>query len=221
MSPERKLFIVISSDKGLCGGIHSSVSKATRRAIAGGEHGAKDDSPIIVIGDKSKAQLSRALGNNLALTFNQIGRDIPTFADAAGVADLIIKSGVKYDAITIVYNKFVSAISYEPAFVDVLNEETLRESRTCLSVASEITGSVTDRFEKRDSRLMRWRMTRQRIWPSFLSPMPSTLLLSKDMPLNSVLGMHISGFSLLSGVLSTRIFLAATPWTMHLKMPRT
>jgi len=33
--PKRKLFVVISSDKGLCGGIHSSVSKATRRAIAG------------------------------------------------------------------------------------------------------------------------------------------------------------------------------------------
>lgn len=28
-----KLFIVISSDKGLCGGIHSSISKATRRTF--------------------------------------------------------------------------------------------------------------------------------------------------------------------------------------------
>lgn len=84
----------------------------------------------MVIGDKSKAQLSRALGNNLALTFNQIGRDIPTFADAAGVADLIIKSGVEYDSVAIVYNKFVSAISYEPAIMEVLNEEQLKESRT-------------------------------------------------------------------------------------------
>lgn len=91
----------------------------------------------MVIGDKSKAQLSRALGNNLALTFNQIGRDIPTFADAAGVADLIIKSGVEYDSVAIVYNKFVSAISYEPAIMEVLNEEQLKQSRTFLpSVAS-------------------------------------------------------------------------------------
>ena len=54
----------------------------------------------MVIGDKSKAQLSRALpSNNLQLTFNQIGRDIPiTFADAAGVADLIIQSGMKYNS---------------------------------------------------------------------------------------------------------------------------
>jgi len=124
---KRKLFLVISSDKGLCGGIHSSVSKATRRAFVEDKN-LESDSPIMVVGDKSKAQLSRALPNNLALTFNQIGRDVPTFADAAGVADLIMTSGVKYDSITIVYNKFVSAISYEPATVEVSGENALKES---------------------------------------------------------------------------------------------
>jgi len=125
---KRKLFIVVSSDKGLCGGIHSSVSKATRRVLADTEKPVDADSPIMVIGDKSKAQLARALGKNLALTFNQIGRDIPTFADAAGVADLIVKSGVEYDSIAIVYNRFVSAISYEAGIVEVANENTFKES---------------------------------------------------------------------------------------------
>lgn len=143
---KRKLFIVISSDKGLCGGIHSAVSKATRRIIAGGEGGASPDSPIMVVGDKSKAQLSRALGGHLTLTFNQIGRDIPTFADAAGVADLIIKSGVEYDSVAIVYNKFVSAISYEPAIMEVLNEEQLKESRTFSFVASSSIPLYTRRL---------------------------------------------------------------------------
>ncbi|KAK7680393.1 hypothetical protein QCA50_016633 [Cerrena zonata] len=125
---KRKLIVVISSDKGLCGGIHSSVSKATRRLINDPESGIDPSSPIMVIGDKSKAQLSRALGQNLSLSFNQIGRDIPTFADAAGVADLIIKSGVEYDSIAIVYNKFISAISYEATVVEVESEEALKES---------------------------------------------------------------------------------------------
>ncbi|EPQ50800.1 ATP synthase F1 gamma [Gloeophyllum trabeum ATCC 11539] len=124
---KRKLFIVVSSDKGLCGGVHSSVSKATRRVFAEQQE-IDPESPITIIGDKSKAQLSRALPKNVALTFNQIGRDVPTFADAAGVADLIIKSGVKYDSITIVYNKFISAISYEAATLEVLTENALKES---------------------------------------------------------------------------------------------
>ena len=63
------------------------------------------------------------------MTFNQIGRDIPTFADAAGVADLIVKSGVQYDVVNIVYNKFVSALSYESTFVEVETADALKDSR--------------------------------------------------------------------------------------------
>lgn len=132
---QRKLFVVISSDKGLCGGIHSSVSKATRRALASQPvtEGKKAipvdaDSPVMVVGDKSKAQMSRAAAKNIAMTFNQIGRDIPTFSDAAGVADLIVKSGVEYDSIVIVYNSFVSSLSYEPVAVEVRNEQGLLKS---------------------------------------------------------------------------------------------
>jgi len=124
---KRKLFIVISSDKGLCGGIHSSVTKYTRRTLADSTK-VDSDSPIMIIGDKSKAQLSRVVSGNIAMTFNQIGRDIPTFADAAGVADLIVKSGVQYDSVAIVYNKFVSSISYEAGVVEVLNENGLKNS---------------------------------------------------------------------------------------------
>ncbi|KAF8510194.1 ATP synthase F1 gamma [Hysterangium stoloniferum] len=144
----RKLFVVISSDKGLCGGIHSSVSKGTRRLLAtgsiaqDGKPGSANappsdaapasvpaaDSPLVVIGDKSKAQLSRALPNNLVLTMNQIGKDIPTFADAASVADLIKQSGVEYDSVVIVYNRYLSAVAFEAAAVEVLNEKGLREA---------------------------------------------------------------------------------------------
>jgi len=133
-TPGTKLFVVISSDKGLCGGIHSSVTKATRRALTNTDESPLPErdvdpaSPLIVVGDKSKQQLIRAAGDNLALTFNQIGRDIPTFADAAAVTDLIIKSGVKYDSVVIVYNKFVSAISYESAAMVVKGEKALAES---------------------------------------------------------------------------------------------
>lgn len=82
----------------------------------------------MVIGDKSKGQLLRTYGSNFQLTFNQIGRDIPTFADAASVADLIVQSGVKYDSVVLVYNKFLTAISYESAIMEIKGEEALKES---------------------------------------------------------------------------------------------
>ena len=80
----------------------------------------------MVIGDKSKEQLARVAGKNMALTFNQIGCDIPTFADAAEVADLIVQNGVEYGSISIVYNKLLSEISYEPGQVFVGQHYPLR-----------------------------------------------------------------------------------------------
>jgi F-type H+-transporting ATPase subunit gamma len=63
----------------------------------------------MVIGDKSKPQMSRAIPKGLA-TFNQIGRDIPTFNDAAGVADLIVKRDAECNGIVVVSNDFVSLL---------------------------------------------------------------------------------------------------------------
>ncbi|KIY53468.1 ATP synthase F1 gamma [Fistulina hepatica ATCC 64428] len=130
----KKLFVVLSSDKGLCGGIHSSVSKGLRKTFAGAPDSllpgvtVDPETPIAIVGDKSKSQLSRVLPKNIRLTVNQVGRDIPTFADAAAIADLIVKSGVEYDSVYIVYNKFISVISYEAAVMEVKAASALKES---------------------------------------------------------------------------------------------
>ncbi|KAF9967880.1 atp3 gamma subunit of the F1 sector of mitochondrial F1F0 ATP synthase [Mortierella alpina] len=55
---ENNVYIVSSSDRGLCGGIHSSVAKATRRLIAASPAGTPTS--VIVLGDKAKNQMSRS-----------------------------------------------------------------------------------------------------------------------------------------------------------------
>lgn len=102
---KKTLWIVVSSDRGLCGGIHSSVSKAAKKALAEGDAGPNPDVPVVVLGDKPKQQLSRAIPNNLVLSFNQIGKAVPTFADACAIADQIEASKVEYDNVKIVYNR--------------------------------------------------------------------------------------------------------------------
>lgn len=100
-----QLFIVCSSDKGLCGGIHSSVSKRAKAEMAKISSSAAspettEGPKIIVLGDKAKAQLSRSLGKNVAVSFNQVGKDVPTFADASAIADKIVASGIKFDKVS-------------------------------------------------------------------------------------------------------------------------
>lgn len=82
------------------------------------------------MGDKPRAQLQRTRQDDFTITFNQIGRNIPTFAEAAAVADEITTKGGDWDVVKIIYNKYVSAISYEPTEIVVTNAKSLNESGT-------------------------------------------------------------------------------------------
>lgn len=121
---KKSLLVVASSDKGLCGGIHSGLSKATRRILE-----KKPNSDVIVIGEKAKSQLSRSSAKNLVLSFAGVGKDVPTFADAQAIADQIALLPTEYNDIQIIYNKFINAQSYEATALEAFSEEAILNSR--------------------------------------------------------------------------------------------
>ncbi len=53
----KELFVALTSDRGLCGAIHSSICKSIRSEL--NEKPSLDNVGIICVGDKSRAQLSR------------------------------------------------------------------------------------------------------------------------------------------------------------------
>ncbi|CAG8747907.1 26030_t:CDS:2, partial [Gigaspora rosea] len=117
------LIITVSSDRGLCGGIHSSVSKASRKHVQ-----EKPNSQVVVLGDKAKAQLSRTIRNNIRLSFNQIGKATPTYTEACAIADTILNEKIEFDQAIIIYNYFKSVISYEAETIPVFSESTFSKS---------------------------------------------------------------------------------------------
>lgn len=131
---KKTLFIVCSSDKGLCGGVHSGLSKATRRLL-----GEKPDADVVVIGEKSKSQLSRSNGKNVVLSFAGVGKDIPTFADAQAIADQVSLLPTDYSDVQIIYNKFINAQSYEATPIEAFSEEAIANSRERWKVYHQTT----------------------------------------------------------------------------------
>ena len=120
----KSLIIVCSSDKGLCGGIHSGMSRTIRRMLP--------DSPpfdLAIIGEKCKAQLSRSAPKAIQLTFAGVGKNVPSFADAQAIADQIALLPTQYTDVKILYNKFINATSYEPTFIEAFSEDAILESR--------------------------------------------------------------------------------------------
>lgn len=120
---KKTLYVIASSDKGLCGGIHSGLTKATRRLL--------NDDPeadIVILGEKVKAQLLRFAPEQILLSFSNVCKDIPTFADAQAVADQITQLPTDYSSVRVVYNSFVNAQSYEPTTLEAYSEEAITQS---------------------------------------------------------------------------------------------
>ncbi|KAJ1733032.1 atp3 gamma subunit of the F1 sector of mitochondrial F1F0 ATP synthase, partial [Coemansia biformis] len=109
-----ELLITVSSDKGLCGGIHSSLARQSRKYLA--EH---PEAPLVVLGDKAKMQLQRAYPQNIKSSFNQIGATIPTFEESSEIASTVLNDkDVVFDNAKLMYNKFVSAIAFETSAME-------------------------------------------------------------------------------------------------------
>ena len=108
LEEERKpkhLVIAISSDRGLCGSVHSNVARFIRSLMA--ERGQDSASTMLVcVGDKVRTILQRQFRDNIAMHFTEIGRKPPLFCEASFVAEQILNSGVEYDSAEIIFNKF-------------------------------------------------------------------------------------------------------------------
>ena len=120
---KKTLLVVASSDKGLCGGIHSGLTRTTRRMLID-----EPELDIAIIGEKCKSQLGRSNGKNVVLSFAGIGRDIPTFADAQAIADQLVMLPTDYASIKILYNRFINATSYEPTPIEAYSEDSIANS---------------------------------------------------------------------------------------------
>ena len=134
-----QLLLACSSDRGLCGAIHSSVSRLTKKLVDEATLNGQT-SQIVVLGDKSKPQIARTHRKNIIMSFNQVGKDIPTFTDAIGIVQLILRqqqqqqegAAITGDVIQpdvkVIYNVFKSVIAYETAPVTVFNDKQLQVS---------------------------------------------------------------------------------------------
>ncbi|KAJ1929581.1 atp3 gamma subunit of the F1 sector of mitochondrial F1F0 ATP synthase [Tieghemiomyces parasiticus] len=138
----KTMYLTVSSDSGLCGGIHSSVSKATRRALAD-----KPEAGLVIIGDKAKAQLQRSLRDQISLTFSQVGKSVPQYAESCAIADEI-RGGVDggFGKINVIYNRFNSVISYEATTLPIYAEGALTSAGQF--AAYEVEDDVLDNLQE-------------------------------------------------------------------------
>jgi F-type H+-transporting ATPase subunit gamma len=139
--PAKKLIVVMSSDKGLCGSIHSQLARTARARLE-----QFPEADVVAIGDKTKNQLIRTHAKNLVLSVSQIGKESPTFNEAALIADQITSLGNEYDDIELIYNKFVSSVAFEPTIRPAFTAVTIEASPkfNTYELEDEVVGNLAE-----------------------------------------------------------------------------
>lgn len=110
-------YIVVTADRGLCGGYNTNIIRATTDTIAADER--KPDSGIIAVGRKARDFFRKRSG--VEAEFINLGDKI-SYADAREIAQYVINAyeNEEFDEIYLVYARFVNALRQIPTVVKIL-----------------------------------------------------------------------------------------------------
>ncbi|MCK5825540.1 MAG: ATP synthase F1 subunit gamma [Desulfuromusa sp.] len=107
---ERALVVLMTADRGLCGGFNANVSKEAERFIRQNEEGFTDID-LMIIGRKGRDFLKNRIGDKITKVHENITTDA-TYKTAQLIGQEIVDAYCeeKYDAVYVIYNAFQSAI---------------------------------------------------------------------------------------------------------------
>ncbi|XP_070558504.1 ATP synthase subunit gamma, mitochondrial-like [Ptychodera flava] len=141
----KKLMLAISSDRGLCGGIHSNICKAIKAEMA--DVPADTEVKIACVGDKARQILQRLYKNEMLFHVSEYGKRPPVFDDATKVAAALLESGFEFDVGSIYYNRFKSVVSYNTTIQPVFALDTIAESDN-ISVYDDVDAEVLRNYSE-------------------------------------------------------------------------
>lgn len=107
----RALVVILTADRGLCGGFNANICKTAERFVRKNEDGF-EAYDLMVIGRKGKEYLKHRPGLNIGKVYENIS-GATSFGTASLLGQEIVDGYVteQYDAVYLIYNAFRSAIS--------------------------------------------------------------------------------------------------------------
>jgi ATP synthase F1 gamma subunit len=113
LDDKRHLVTVITTDRGLCGAVNSSLSRALRRELNAAAR-AKSSVRVFVLGDKGRAQIARDYTPIMARTVDNCFDKDPIFPLAAAIASKIVRE--PYDVLTLWFNHYENQAKFHNTY---------------------------------------------------------------------------------------------------------
>lgn len=136
---KQRMVVAITTDRGLCGGVNTAVSKKVKSIVAKDEANGVQ-TKIAIIGDKGRQQLGRIYSKNIIGVFNDMGRNPFNYTQASFIASQVLENDFKFDECTIVHNKYRSAIAYDTVEVPILSADGMKKVAGTKLVAYQAEG---------------------------------------------------------------------------------
>lgn len=138
---KKTAYIVITSDRGLCGGYNSNIIRKVTNTIAE-RHTSKDDVVIFVLGRKGFEHFSKR-GYNVIDSVIGLS-DHPTFAEIKEIANKAVGMFTDsiYDELYMYYTHYISAISHEVTEKKVLPLTDIASESATASYEFEPSGEA-------------------------------------------------------------------------------
>ena len=118
------LLVVMSADRGLCGGFNGTVTRQTRAEVA--RLRAEDKTvKLLMVGRKSADALRREFGDLFLDQYEGLQGTSVSYSDAAKIAETI-RTGFEaeeFDVCTLIFNKFKNAITQEITLTQLIPAE--------------------------------------------------------------------------------------------------
>lgn len=115
-STQRHLLVVMSSDRGLCGGFNANLIRFARAEVRRLQDAGKDVK-IVCVGRKARDVLRKALPGQLVESFVGLGsKKRLAFADSESITHYVLAqyAAGAYDVVSLVYNEFKSVLVQKP-----------------------------------------------------------------------------------------------------------
>jgi len=127
------LCVVMTSDRGLCGGFNSNIIKKAKSYFAKLSEEGKDFK-IVTVGSKGNDQLKRAYGDKIIVNLSFKESKNANYFDAEKVGKMVIEKfeAEEFDVCTIFYNQFKNVITQIPQAQQIipLNTENSEENKS-------------------------------------------------------------------------------------------
>jgi F-type H+-transporting ATPase subunit gamma len=143
------LLIIVSADRGLCGGFNGAITRAAREEIARLETAGKKVL-IYIVGRKSGDALAGEMGDNLFERVEQVQGGNVAYSSAADIAGRILEGfeAGQFDSVSMFYNRFVNAIT------QTVTHQSLVPVEVAESKGEESAAPVSYDYEPEETELL-------------------------------------------------------------------